>query len=152
MRLELTHEGLLVNLANHYTTRGTLDIYEVSCWFLLSKIHLILNSRIFSQTFSPDLGKFFFHSDHFLENEKDGNHSVQGMINMLDGVEQTRLYPIFFPAWFLPNVPLHYHWEEQRFRYWQVQCFFRFSLSLCSCWGYKSAIERLTGGLKTQNE
>ena len=30
MRPELTHEGSLVKLANHYTTRGTHAIYKVS--------------------------------------------------------------------------------------------------------------------------
>ena len=32
MRLELTRVGLLVELANHYTTRGALIIYEALCF------------------------------------------------------------------------------------------------------------------------
>ena len=50
----------------------------------------------------------FCYSEHFVENEKDINHLVKGLVNMMDGVEKTRLNPIFFPAWFLLNVILRY--------------------------------------------
>ena len=51
--------------------------------------------------FSPDLLKeFFSYSKHFIENEKGGNHLVKGLVNMVYGVEQTWLNPIFFPARF----------------------------------------------------
>ena len=65
-----------------------LAIYQVTSWFLLNNIQLVLTSRDFPQTFSPDLlGKIFCHSEHFVKNEKDGNHLVQGLMNMVDGVE-----------------------------------------------------------------
>ena len=38
MRLELTRVGLLVKLANHYTTRGALGIYESA--YLCSSINV----------------------------------------------------------------------------------------------------------------
>ena len=70
---------------------------------------------MFSITISPDLDKIFRHSKHFVENEKDGNHLVQGLRNMMDEVEQTNQNPVFFPVRFLLNVALHYHGEAQRF-------------------------------------
>ena len=42
------------------------------------------------------LNPIFCHSDYFVENEKDGNNLVQGLVNMVYGVEQTSLYSIFF--------------------------------------------------------
>ena len=47
--------------------------------------------------FSPDLEKICNHSEHFVDKEKDANHLVQGLVNMVDGVEQTTLNPIIFP-------------------------------------------------------
>ena len=46
----------------------------------------------------------FCHSEHFVENAKDVNHLVQGLVNIIDGVEQTSLNPIFFPLWFLLSM------------------------------------------------
>ena len=47
--------------------------------------------------FLPDFfEKIFSHSEHFVENKKEGNHLLQGLVNMLDGLEQTCLNPIFF--------------------------------------------------------
>ena len=48
---------------------------------------------------------------------------MQGLLNMVDGVEQTSLNPEFFPAWFLLNMALHYDGEAQYFfnqRVWGV--------------------------------
>ena len=39
---------------------------------------------------------------------------------MVDGVEQTSLNSIFFPAWFLLNVALHYQGEAQRSYNWKL--------------------------------
>ena len=39
---------------------------------------------------------FFCRSENFIENKKDGNPLVQGLVNMVDEVEQTSLYLIFF--------------------------------------------------------
>ena len=43
------------------------------------------------------------YSEHFVKNEKDGYHLVQDLVNMVDGVEQTSLYPVFH---FLLNLTL----------------------------------------------
>ena len=56
--------------------------------------------------------------EHFVEKEKDGKHLVQGLMNMVDGAEETSLNQIFFPVWFLLNVALYTHWEAQPFFYW----------------------------------
>ena len=37
----------------------------------------------------------FCYEEHFEENEKDRNHLVQGVMNIVDGVEQTNLNSIF---------------------------------------------------------
>ena len=50
--------------------------------------------------FSPDVQKIFCRSLNFAENENDENDLGQGLINMVDGVEQTSLNLIFFCAKF----------------------------------------------------
>ena len=51
--------------------------------------------------FSPDLlEKIFCHLEHFFDNEKDGNHLVQGLVNMVNGVEQMSRNSVFFPMGF----------------------------------------------------
>ena len=55
---------------------------------------------------------FFFNLENFIENEKDGNHLSDNMVNR---VEQTSQNEIFFPVWFLKNVALCYHGEAQHF-------------------------------------
>ena len=70
--------------------------------------------------FSPDLEKIFCHSQHFVENKKDGNHLVPVLVNVVDGVEQTSLNSIFFIAWFQLNVTLCYYREAQCFSDWWV--------------------------------
>ena len=41
------------------------------------------------QTFLPDLleNTFFFHLEYFVSAEKDGNHLVQGLLNIVERVE-----------------------------------------------------------------
>ena len=75
----------------------------------------------------------------FRGQKKYGNHLVQGLVNMVDRVERTSLYPVFFPAWFLLNVALHYHGEAQCFFYWQVQGIF-----LEDFHAYITAVERIS--------
>ena len=90
------------------------------------------------------------HSEHFVENEKDGNHLVQGLMNMLEYIS---LNSIFFLVWFLLNVALHYHKEAQCFSYWWVQAIFLLNFHV-----YIVAVESINlhwvsdCGLKTQNE
>ena len=48
MRLELTHVGLLVELANHYTTRGALD-REVMILFEMNDNSFLSNSNLYLQ-------------------------------------------------------------------------------------------------------
>ena len=43
MRLKLTHVGLLVELANHYTTKGALDILSQRIQLVYSKTCILLN-------------------------------------------------------------------------------------------------------------
>ena len=59
------------------------------CWFQTQEVFHEWFHLIF-------LSKFFCHSEYFLENKKDRNHLVQGLINIVDGVEQTQLNPICF--------------------------------------------------------
>ena len=89
----------------HYF-ESILVIYVVACWFLSSKIQQVSSSKCFPQKFSPDLLEKFCLFGHCLEKEKYGNHLVQGLVNMVDKVEETNRNPIFYPAWFLPNVVL----------------------------------------------
>ena len=107
--------------------------------------------------FSPWDNLFSFRA--FSREEKDRNHLLQGLVNMVDGVEQTSLNEIFFLVWFLLNVTMHYHGQAQLFSFWWVlgvfledfhtnvesislhwvsDCFpRRFSYK---CWEYKSAL------------
>ena len=58
-----------------------------------------MNSTDGRQTFSAVLQeKAFRHSKYFVENEKDGNHLVLSLVNMIDRVERKKnsLKPIFF--------------------------------------------------------
>ena len=57
-------------------------------------------------------------------NEKDGYYLVQWLVNMVDNIEQTRQNPIFFPAWFLLNLSLHYYREVLHLIYWCVLSIF----------------------------
>ena len=41
MRLELTRVGLLVELANHYTTRGAYQTEAMGMFLLFSKLEMI---------------------------------------------------------------------------------------------------------------
>ena len=76
----------------------------------------------FPQTFRHDfLERVFYHSEHFVENEKYGNHLGQGLVNIVDGVEETSLKAILFPERFLLNVSLLYDEEVQRFFYCLVR-------------------------------
>ena len=98
----------------HYF-ESPLVIYEVSCQFLWSKIQLVSSSCSLLQMFLSNLGKKFSHSKHFVKNRKDENHLMQVLRNMVNGVEQTSLHPIFF----LLNAALHYQ-KAQCFSYWWV--------------------------------
>ena len=72
-------------------------IYLVACWFVSSKIQLVSCTRKLSQTFSPDLlEKICCPSEHFVENEKEGNQLVYGLLNIVDGIEQKSQNSIFF--------------------------------------------------------
>ena len=75
--------------------------------------------KVSANIFTLSSEEIFCYSEHFVENEKDGDHSVQGQVNMLDGVEQTSLNPVFFHPWFLLNLALCYHGEVQRFSCWR---------------------------------
>ena len=126
----------------------SLAIYQIAYCSLVS------SSRSFPLTFSPDLlEKIFCHSEHFVEKEKSENHLLQGLVTMVDGVEQTSQNPIFFPAWFLLNIALCYYQEAKRFSNWQVQGIF-----LEDFHRHISAVESISlywvsdYGLKTQNE
>ena len=50
---------------------------------------------------------------------------MQGLVYMVDGVEQISLNPIFFPAWFLLHGALCYRSEGQYLSYWRVWGIFR---------------------------
>ena len=57
------------------------------------------SSKSFSPMVSPDLlKKICRHSENFVEKVKDGNHLVQGLLNMI-GVEQINLNLIFFQCY-----------------------------------------------------
>ena len=59
-----------------------------SLLILQSKIPLIPSSRRFPQIFSADLPEeFLCYSEHLGEINKDGKRLVQGLVNMVDGVE-----------------------------------------------------------------
>ena len=90
-----------------------------TCYLSARKVQLVSGGRIFSQMFSPYLLKKISYSAHFVEKEKDESHLVQGLLNMVDGVEQTRQFQIF-SLWFLLNVALRYHREAQHLSYWRV--------------------------------
>ena len=56
--------------------------------FLSSKTQLVLNTRNFRQTFSPDLlEKIFWYSEQFLEKAKEWNHLDEGLTYIVDEVE-----------------------------------------------------------------
>ena len=58
--------------------------HSSACWFLPSKIQLVLSSTSFPQRFSLDLlKKIFCHSEHFVAKEKDGNPLLLGLENMV---------------------------------------------------------------------
>ena len=63
------------------------------------------------------LQKVFCHSEHLVENKKDENHMLQDLVNIVEGVEQISLNPLFFPVLFWLNVALFYY-EEACFSCW----------------------------------
>ena len=72
---------------SHVRIMGMLDRFT----------QLILNTESFLLTFWPDfLEEIFSHSEHFIENEIDGNNLVQVLVIMTDWVEQTSLNRIIF--------------------------------------------------------
>ena len=86
------------------------------------KIQLVLSSRSFPQTFSPDLLEniFFLSFKALFRKQKRLKALVQGLLNMVDRVEQTNLNSVFFPVWFLLNMTLHCQ-KGGHFSYWRVQ-------------------------------
>ena len=112
------------------------------CWFLSSKIQLLSSSRSIPQTFSPDLlENIFWNVEHIVENEKDGNHLVHGLMNMMDGVEQTSLNPIFFlhdSCWMRPYVIV----RSRMFCLFMSagRFLWRFPYTRCSCWENKTSL------------
>ena len=67
MRLELTHVGLLVELANHYTTRGALQYWSKRVWNPYSHSDFFYHSYSFLFFFyhSYSFLFLFYHSDFF---------------------------------------------------------------------------------------
>ena len=85
----------------------TSFFYLVACWFLSSKIQLVLSTEIFA--WSP---KKILSFRAFPKDWKNGNYLVQGPVNMLEGVEQISLNPVLK---FLLNVASCYHKEAYNF-------------------------------------
>ena len=117
-------------------------IYQVACWFISSKFQLVSKSITFSQTFSADLEKIFCNLEHFVEKEKEGNHSLQGLVNIVSGVngiEKTTLNPIFFQhdsCWMRPCIIIWKHNFSPIDKCKHV----RFSCTRCNCRQYKSTL------------
>ena len=65
--------------------------------------------------FSPDFEKHFCYADPFLENQKNGNHFLLGLVNMMDEVEQICLNLIFFPCMILAECSLVLSWRSTMF-------------------------------------
>ena len=111
------------NPGNGVVSSPTIWCSSYRKWSFLA--HLRLWSRTFlfrtQHVFTWYSREHFSPSNHNVDNEKDENHLMQVLMNMVDGVEQTRLNPVFFPSRFLLNVALNYHREAQHFSYLWLQ-------------------------------
>ena len=90
------------------------NIHPAVCWFLSSKIQLVVSSR-FSEKFSPHPLENFVPFKTFRGVQKEGNLMMHDVVNIVSGVGQNILYPTAFPERFLLNVVFCYHRETQRF-------------------------------------
>ena len=72
------------------------DIYQVAS---SRKFSGVCAQDVFQKKFSLDLIGIFFM--HFIGNKNDGYYLVQGLGNIVDGVEETRQNLVYFPACFL---------------------------------------------------
>ena len=59
----------------------------MACWFLLNKKSVGFEPNKFSINVFIWSSKENYLSEHFVEDEKDVNHLVQVLVNMVDGVE-----------------------------------------------------------------
>ena len=118
-----------------------LAIYQVACWFLSSKIQLVLSSISFPQAFLPDCHEKLLSFRAFYRKPKRQKIILCNLVNMVNVVEQTNQNSIFFLlVRFLLNVALHYHRETTFLLMKSAGHFPKFSSTWYSCWEYKSVL------------
>ena len=92
-----------------YYSESPLAIYQVACWFLSSKIQLVLSVRCFLQIFPPELLGKHFSSFWTFYSEWKRWKSLDARSGKYGGVSRTKsLNPIFFflldSCWIRPCV------------------------------------------------
>ena len=105
---------MLISTDHHYF-KSPFAIYQL--FSFSSKIQLVSITKCFYRIIRKNIN----HSEHFIEKEKNGNHLVQGVVNMVDGVNRSTKKTILFLAWFLLIVSLRYHKETAFSFYWRMQ-------------------------------
>ena len=93
LSLLVGHNGLAIMGLNLRSLELLGWIINNFCFSKLLFIQLFLSLTRFPTDILTCSWKKFFHSEHFIGNEKDENHLVQCLVNK---VEQSSLYPIFF--------------------------------------------------------
>ena len=127
----------------HYF-ESPLAIYQVGCWFLSSRIQLVLSSKSFTQTFSSDLLENFFSSKTFSREWKRWKSYATRSAELVGKQTKSNNFTCMI---------LELSWRCTMFlAMMNMGCFlWRFSCTHCSWWEYKSECLFTVQKLKSYN-